>query len=262
MTNSLIIAYYKNIEALQLILKALEHQSTKHFDVIIAEDDNNTHTKNFIAEIKTKLPFTIKHVYQEVDNGFRKNQMLNKAIQIAHGEMIVFLDGDCIPHKHFIKAYAHNNKQGIAYFGRRVMLDENTSKQFTQTQDLKKLSFWNLIFTKSKRLKYALYAPSIRQKRTTGIWGCNWGILKKHLVAINGFDEDYIKAGVGEDIDIEWRLKQQGIQLLSIRFSAIVYHLHHKENYSNADVQFNFNLFEQKKQQGNIYCLHGLTKTV
>ncbi len=47
MKVSLVIAYYKNITALKIILKALENQSQKDFEIIIAEDDNNTITNDF-----------------------------------------------------------------------------------------------------------------------------------------------------------------------------------------------------------------------
>ncbi len=67
--------------------------------------------------------------------------------------------------------------------------------------------------------------------------------MKEHLLEVNGFDEDYVRAGVGEDVDIEWRLKQNGIKLKSIRFGAIVYHLHHDVNYSNDDIKYNLKIF-------------------
>ena len=37
--------------------------------------------------------------------------------------------------------------------------------------------------------------------------------LKKYLMDLNRFDEDYIKPGVGEDTDIEWRIKKMVIEL-------------------------------------------------
>ena len=260
MKISLIIAYYKNISALSLIFKALENQSYNDFEVIVAEDDNDEETLKFVTENKEKSLFPVKHFHQEFDNGFKKNQMLNKAIKNSEGEIIVFLDGDSIPHKHFIKEYAKSIKGEVALFGRRVMLNENLTKKLSDNQNLELLNFRNLLLSGSKRIKYSFYIPVIKAYRETGIWGCNWGILKKHLIDVNGFDEDYVKAGVGEDVDIEWRLKQNGIKLQSIRFGAIVYHLHHKINYSGDVVRFNFALFEKKKDAGNIYCINGLQK--
>jgi len=44
------------------------------------------------------------------------------------------------------------------------------------------------------------------------------GISKSDLIAINGFDEDYIAPGGGEDSDIEWRLQALGsVQFYSMK---------------------------------------------
>lgn len=260
MKISVIIAYYKNLPALSLILQGLEKQSVKDFEVIVAEDDNEKETVKFITNQIENTSFKIKHIQQKEDDGFRKNEILNKAIKNSDGEFIVFIDGDVIPHKHFIKEYSKSIEDGVALFGRRVMLSENLTNDILDSQNLNLLGFTNLVCSKSKRIKYSLYLPFIKSFRETGIWGCNWGILKQNLIEINGFDEDYIKAGVGEDVDIEWRLKQNGIKLLSIRFGAIVYHLHHKVNYSGEDVKNNFNLFDKKKNDKHIYCVNGLIK--
>ena len=260
MFASIIIAFYKNTKALYLILKALESQSNKNFEVIIAEDDNNKNTLEYINKIKNTFSFNIIHLSQQKDDGFRKNEMLNKSIKATSGELIIFLDGDSIPHKHLIKEYFKNIKTNIALFGRRVMLSESITEKLYNTNDLNFINLFYLLTSKSKRIKYSFYLPFIKSFREKGIWGCNWGILKTHLLEVNGFDEDYIKAGVGEDIDIEQRLKQVGVKLLSIRYSAIVYHLHHNENYSVNDINYNLEIFENKKNKNIFYCTNGLIK--
>jgi len=39
---------------------------------------------------------------------------------------------------------------------------------------------------------------------------------------------------VGEDVDLEWPLTAIGLKFNSIRFEALEFHLHHKENYSRV----------------------------
>ncbi len=257
---SVLIAYYKNIPALRLILEGLKTQTYKSFEVIVAEDDNNEETKEFLSEIKKSLPFKIKHTHQEEDNGFRKNIMLNRAIAISEGKIIVFLDGDCIPHKKWVQVYAKNLKEGFALFGRRVMISPRLTKNIYKEANLSKLTLLNLIKSKSSRLKYTIFFPFYKPIKKHGIWGCNWGIHKKHLVEINGFDEYYTKAGVGEDVDIEWRLLQNGIKLKSVRQSAIVYHLHHDSHYTDNDVHSNLKYLKSKDLTKDIYCTNGLDK--
>lgn len=254
---SIIIAYYKNKIALELILKALENQSCQNFEVIIAEDDIKS---DFPFIEQSKLKQKIKHVFQNEDVGFRKNAMLNKALKIAEGQYIIFVDGDCIPDKNFVKAYDKWIQDDHICFGRRVMIGPKMTTRLYESKDLSMLTFAKLLFSDTTRLKYMLSLPFIKQKKTKGIWGHNWCVAKHHLLEINGFDQDYQTAGVGEDVDIEWRLLSKGLQLYSIRFAAIQFHLHHTENYDAVAIQTGLNQLEEKMKIGNIRCTNGLDK--
>jgi glycosyltransferase involved in cell wall biosynthesis len=257
---SLIIAVYKNTQNLLLILKALGQQSFQDFEVIIAEDNEGENMRVFVEESKKNHTFTIKHIAQ-ADAGFRKDMALNKAVAIAQADYLVFIDGDCVPHRHFLKAHFDNQKEGVALYGRRVMLSEKHTQTVLLSQDLTTLSFINLLINKAERLDCGLYLPFLpegRKNAKTGIWGCNWSIHKKHLIAVNGFDEDYQLPGFGEDVDIEWRLLASGVKLRFIKYKAIQYHLYHQLNYT--DTQINENLLTQKKAQNQVYCEHGLDK--
>ncbi len=242
---SIIIAYYKNLPALELLLQGYALQSDKNFEIIIAEDAQDNATIEFIDQWKSKSELTLKHVSQ-IDDGFRKTRILNKAIEISSGDFIVFTDGDCIPHRHFIKAYKSSRKDGYALFGRRVMLNQKITQALLSTASINQLNFISIL-SNAQKVKYAFYLPFIKQERKEGIWGCNWGIAKRELLTIDCFDENYVHAGIGEDVDIEWRLKQQGIKFLSIRFGAIVYHLHHKEHYNADDVAKGYAILNMKK---------------
>src|SRR5207237_5750286 len=51
--------------------------------------------------------------------------------------------------------------------------------------------------------------------------GCNMAFRRESLLAINGFDAQYRKAG--DDVDVCWRLQQAG-QWISFAPGAIVWH--------------------------------------
>ena len=97
-----------------------------------------------------------------------------------------------------------------------------------------------------------------KDKQYRRILGCNWGILKKNILAVNGFDEDYNRAGVGEDFDIDWRLKKYGLKVRSMKGKAIVFHLYHKANYKPSDTEYVEKLMAEKKREGNSFCLNGI----
>lgn len=266
---SLIIAVYKNIPALDLILRGLQNQSFKDFEVIVAEDNDGVEMKIFIENAREQFFFPIKHISQP-DNCFQKDKALNKSVAVAAADYLVFIDGDCIPHRHFLKAHFENRTEGYALFGRRVMLSEkltnrllviarNEANSEFNDQNLT-FNIFTLIITRCKRIDCTFYLPFLKNKiqNTTAIWGCNWSIHKKHILDVNGFDEDYIKPGYGEDTDIEWRLFKTGIQLKKIKNKAIQYHLHHKENY--ADTLENEKLMLKKQAAGKFFCENGLSK--
>lgn len=261
MKISVIIAFYKNLPFLDLVLSGLQRQDYDDFEVIIAEDDDAAATRAYIAKRSVEVPYVLKHVFQE-DKGFRKNRILNEAVMAAEGSFLVFLDQDCIPHRKCLREYASAAKEGIALFGRRVMMNEKLTRKLVATGDRRLLSFYSHVKHGSARKEDGIYLPFFRKSsKRNGIMGCNWGLLKQHVVEINGYDEDYVTAGVGEDVDIEWRLIANGVRLQSMKHRAIVYHLHHAAHYS-PDAPVGYALLKEKRAAGRVYCSNGLDQHI
>ncbi len=259
MDITVIISYYKALENLKIILLALNNQSSNNFDVIISEDDSNNETVNFIEQNRRNYRFNITHLYQDNDDGFKKNVMLNKCILQSRNDFLVFIDGDCVPHKHFIKEYSKIAEKSYFFSGRAVLLDKKITEYTKQNQTLKKLNFFSILFSKSKKKKDGIYFPYFQLSvKTKGIVGRNWGVHKQHLIDVNGFDTDYVFAGVGEDVDIEWRLLANGVIRKSIKNRAIVYHLFHDKVYSEVKVKENYEIFYKKQKMNNVKCLKGI----
>ena len=130
---SLIISFYNKIDLLKLIFAALERQTFQNFEVVIADDGSGPEVVEEIQKIQANYFFLIKHIWHE-DNGWQKNIILNKAIQAAEGEYLIFIDGDCIPQKRFIEEHLENRIAGKIISGRRVLLTKNISKNLTETK--------------------------------------------------------------------------------------------------------------------------------
>jgi glycosyltransferase involved in cell wall biosynthesis len=259
---SLIISFYKNIPALDLILKSLGRQSCKDFEVIIAEDADNKETKVFLDEQRLKYFFHIEHVWHE-DVAFRKTKINNDAVKVSKSEKLVFIDGDCVLHSKFIETYNTCIEEGKYFYGRRVMLGPKITDKLYASRNLKYFNLPRLLLSDSKEKQEALYIP-FRRSRTNDsreIWGCNWGVLKKYLVGVNGFDEDYTKPCFGEDLDVGWRLKAQfGLKLTSLKNRAIQYHLHHPMNWNDLIEAQGRIIFDKKRMAGNAVCSNGIKK--
>ncbi|HEX5670978.1 MAG TPA: glycosyltransferase [Sulfuricurvum sp.] len=240
MKVSIIVAVYKDIQALDLIVKALEQQTYKNFELVVAEDNNSEAMRNYTESVKS---IVIKHTYQE-DIGVRKARSQNNGILAAEGELLIFIDGDCIPYTTFVEAHAILAQKGVVRSGRRLNLPLEFSKKMREGKLLSwklEKSFWKyipkLLMDKESRVKQGIYFNPKgwiyrtfveRQKRSSAILGCNFACFRSDMIAINGFDESYGESAVSDDMDLDWRFRAYGLKLKSCKNAANVFHLHHK----------------------------------
>lgn len=268
MKVSLIISFYNRIDYLKLILAALKNQSYKDFEIIIADDGSKPEVLNEIEKLSLSLPYSLKHVWHE-DKGFRKNKILNDAILASETDYLIFIDGDCVPHEHFIKEHVINKEENTCITGRRV----NLSKRLTDRLTERKISDHILenmtleliedgLFGKTDYVERGIYVtdPKLRaflNKKERGLLGCNFSLHKKDMLAINGFDERYEAPSIGEDTDIELRLRLKGNKVKSLNNIAVQYHLYHK---LQLRPQVNLDLLELVKKENSPYTPFGITK--
>ena len=241
---SILLATYNWPQALKLCLESLATQTDKNFEIIIADDGSTESTKQVIESIKGSHPAAIEHLWQE-DQGFRKTKILNQAIAAAHGDYLVFLDGDCIVQPDFVARHRMLAQKGYLVTGSRILLNESLTQQLLAWPNWSCARFTeNLI---GKRLSGGInkYWP-LKLKLDNGSWrdykkfvwrrikGCNMACWKADAEAINGFDETMTGWG-HEDADFIFRLQHHGILRKSGSWSTEVLHLFHKINdQSNA----------------------------
>lgn len=265
---SVIVAVYKDAESLGLILNALEKQSYKDFEIIVAEDCSSNEIKNCLEKYKY---LNIKHTSQE-DSGWRKNASLNNAIRIAEGELLVFIDGDCIPSIDFVKGYSRHQKDNTVLCGRRIELGPLYSTRLRQGQiDIVKvqnnylLNYFSMMKDKTRHYEEGLHLSDFlyhlkHNNKKASLLGCNFAVNKKDLIEINGFNEDYVTPSVGEDTDIEFRLRLKGCAFKSIRNKSFVFHLFHEETYDELSNATSKKVFTKVKDGNIMVCENGLNK--
>ena len=257
MNIDVIISTYNNPKAIIQILARLSKGSVLPNSVAIADDgskkSNTDQVKSFIEIIDLKT-----HYHWQEDHGFRKSKILNEAIKDSEAEYIVLLDGDCLPHRHFVKDHIAMAERGYFVQGRRCFINE---KSVTPLLD-SKTSFSKLIFSgkvsgllKSTRLPLPIIKRNISMY---GILGCNLGIWRDDLIAVNGFDEDYEGWG-REDSDLGARLYNLDLQRKMVYGRAVVYHLNHPENSRESLNQNDKKLSETIKSK-KIRCSNGIIK--
>lgn len=265
---SIIVSFYNKIDYLKLVLAGFEIQTEKNFEIIIADDGSNQSVLNQLENIIPLYPFKIKHLWQE-DKGFRKNKILNKSILASEADYLIFIDGDCIPHPHFVEGHLLNAEVNTVLTGRRVNLSENISKQLTEEKiknNFFEENFFKLlldgIFGKSIDVEKGIhfknkYLLDFFNRKQRGILGCNFSLFKTDILSINGFDERYQAPSIGEDSDIQFRLELIGKKIKSINHIAIQYHLYHK---LQERLQKNLDLFEEVKMDAIFFTPYGIKK--
>ena len=266
--STVIISVYKDDVALDLILKSLLTQSVSNFEVIISEDCESDEIKQCVDRFKSK-DILLLHLTQE-DKGFRKNIALNRAIMASNSEHLIFIDGDCVPHPSFVEAHQQYANPGFACTGRRLELGENISKKLRQGKIRPSyltrtasylLHMIPLLLDKAKNIESGIYSRFLHSRtkdKEIRILGCNFSCSKSDLIKINGFNEEYLAAGIGEDSDIDWRLIHTGVTIKNVKFSAIQYHLYHPRLYSPS--KENEAIFHRTKEQNLLFCEKGLRK--
>jgi len=267
---SLIVAFYNRPDYLALLLAGLERQTFRNFEVIIADDGSNSQAVSEIHEMISFSPLKIQHVWQE-DQGFRKNRILNRAIQKTCSEYLIFIDMDCIPHREFIHEHLTHGREGMCLTGRRVNLSAKISNRLSPDfirQGYLENHRWQLIWDgllgESKDVEKGLYIKSNRirewlNRKPRGILGCNFSLHKKDILGINGFDERYEAPSVGEDTDIQYRLELNGIRIKSVNHMAIQYHLFHPPQPRSHE---NWVILDRNKKSGQAYTPFGIEKKI
>ncbi len=275
MKVSLIVAVYKDTEALELIFDSLKEQSYKNFEVIVAEDGQSYIMKNLIEKSKKKYDFDILHTTQE-DMGVRKSKSQNNAIRVSTGDYLIFIDGDCILYKDFIKNHLILSNKNEIVTGRRVNLGPKYSSLLRKKEITSKWLENNFIIkyfdikNDAKEERHSEEGFSIKpnglihtilkkRKKKLSLLGCNMSMYKNVMLEINGFDEDLGNSAYASDSDLEWRFEGLGYKVTSGRFLINQFHLYHKRGETEFDRTVLSKIEENKKNQRFI-CKNGVEK--
>jgi len=231
---SVVVTTYNRPDALELVLNALAAQTQLPNEVIVADDGSSKSTTELISKLQTLLPYSLLHFWQE-DNGFQAAKARNKAVEISHGEYLIFIDGDCIPQIDFIKKHSQLAEKSCFVAGNRILLSKNFTAQLNSPiWNWSKLQ-WVLPYL---RIDINRFLPLLRlpvkllskhhKKKWQGAKTCNLAVWRDDFEKIKGFDENYQGWG-HEDADLVVRLLCNTVLRKDGRFAVPVFHLWHPE---------------------------------
>ncbi len=243
MKLSVIITTYNSEDWLRKVLIGYSVQSETDFEIVIADDGSTPKTKQLLEEFISFFKFPIIHVWQE-DDGFRKSEILNKAIIASNSNYLLFTDGDCIPRKDFVKMHLKHKQKGYFLSGGYFKLPLQLSYVISEL-DIVQQKCFSVKWLISKGLKvnfkitkltdngfFASFMNWITPTKKT-FNGHNSSVFKEDLLAINGFNQDMHYGGL--DREVGERLFNLGILSKQIRYDAICLHLHHERGYADSE---------------------------
>lgn len=229
MKVSLIITTYNRPNYLRCTLQSVLGQSVMPDEVIIADDGSEIATRELVEKFRPCFGKGLKYVWQP-DEGFRLSRIRNKGIEAAESDYIIFIDGDVILHKDFVKEHIDNSCEGCFVSGLRAYINESETRR---------------LIGGGKAVRYAWYCWSLSHKlhayhnrwltkiflrhhkdSVSQLMGSNIGFWKRDALRINGFDERFVSWGA-EDRDFAARLLKIGVKRRYMIFSGIQYHLNH-----------------------------------
>lgn len=270
MKASVIFTTYNAEDWLAKTMAGFAAQSCDDFELIVADDGSGPATAHCLATCRARYGLPITHVWQP-DAGFRKCQILNRAIRAATSDYLIFTDGDCVPDPHFVATHLQLRRPRRFLSGGYVKLTLPVSQALDQThiaagRHIQPTELMRLGQPRSlKMLKLASlghwYAPLLDACTSTRpSWnGHNASTWIEHVLAANGFDHR-MQYG-GQDREFGERLENAGIRGLQIRHRATCVHLEHGRGYASPDsIARNRSIRQETKRLRRIACDEGIAQ--
>ncbi len=256
---AVVLTTYDWPHALELSLAGYAAQSMPGFQLVIADDGSGPATRALIERVRAASGMDILHVWHE-DRGFRKTEILNRAIVATDRDYLIFSDGDTIPRADLVEVHAREAEPQRFLAGGYIKLPAQTSDGITPELVRSGVPFrlsWLrargyrpgrhvLRFTRSRRWAALLDAATSRKVRWVGNNASTW---RAHLLAANGFDMDMGYGG--EDAALGERLVNLGVLPKRIRYRTLALHLHHERPWRDpAGVERNREIRRRIRESG------------
>jgi glycosyltransferase involved in cell wall biosynthesis len=198
---SIIVLTYKQPDVLDLIIQGLNLQTYGGNVEVIVSDDGSPETtvaKNIRAIKKSR--YRTKYVWHP-DSGHRAATARNNGIREAQNELLIFLDGDIVPHSELIEKHAsHHRDSKRLVAGNRIWLGELRGGE--TLKELAKIRPEPITVTRGQKenlLRHELLRSSHPWR---ACFGANLSVMRTSLIY---FDERFVGWGP-EDAEFGYRL--------------------------------------------------------
>jgi glycosyltransferase involved in cell wall biosynthesis len=239
-----VLSTYNQPRWLEKALWGYAAQRFTNFEVLVADDGSGPETADVVARLRDRSGLRVVHVWHE-DRGFRKTEILNRAVLAASGDYLIFSDGDCIPHPEFVATHVRLARERRFLSGGYLKLPMSVSERITE-DDVRSGRAFDASWLAAQGWRAGRRAFRLPRSRvvatvldaltpTRATWnGHNASTWRDAIVAVNGFDLDMGYGG--EDRALGERLMNLGFRGHGVRFRAPCLHLDHPRPYADAEI--------------------------
>jgi glycosyltransferase involved in cell wall biosynthesis len=244
MRLSVIVSTYNKPHFLERVLWGYAVQTDRDFELVVADDGSGDETAELIRRVRAESKMDIVHVWHE-DRGFRKTEILNRAIVASRGDYLLFTDGDCIPRRNVVEVHRALARPGRYLAGGYLKLPAGVSERITvedvtsgRVGELRWL--WAQGWRPGRRALRLVRSPKLAAlfdritPTAAHFHGNNASTWRDAILRVNGFEG---KMGYGGlDRALGYRLENAGVRGMQIRHRAVALHLHHDRPYRRPEV--------------------------
>lgn len=244
MRLSVIVSTYNKPHFLERVLWGYAVQTDRDFELVVADDGSGDETAELIRRVRAESGMELVHVWHE-DRGFRKTEILNRAIVASRGDYLLFTDGDCIPRRDVVEVHralarperylAGGYLKLPAAVSERIGVEDVTSGRVSELRWL-----WARGWRPGRRALRLVRSPKLAAlfdritPTAAHFHGNNASTWRDAILRVNGFEG---KMGYGGlDRALGYRLENAGVRGMQIRHRAVALHLHHDRPYRHPEV--------------------------
>jgi len=268
MDVSVILTTYRQPAALEKTLWAYAAQTVRPPEVVVADDGSGPETGAVLERARAETRLVIRHVWHE-DRGFRKCEILNRAVLAAEGSYLIFSDGDCLPREDFVATHLRLSRPGRflgggalrapEWLGERIGRKEIEEGRFLDPRWLRVqgVGFGRRSLRLWRNDALGTVADALNTTRAR-FDGGNSSAWKSDVIAVNGFDCT-LSYGY-EDHSLGARLRNGGLRPVQVGNRAVVLHVEHPRPYkTDESMARGRRTWEAAKRDGVTWVESGIT---